>query len=65
VAEDVVMAAVVRFQGGGRLRRGGEEEAAPIEEGERRRRPGDIQSHAEKVAEDVRRRAARPFERRR
>jgi hypothetical protein len=47
VASRVVMAAVVRFQGGGRLRRGGEEESAPIEGGERRRRQGDIRPRAE------------------
>jgi hypothetical protein len=49
VAGRVVMAVVVRFQGGGRLRRGGVEVAAPIEGGERRRRPGDIWSRAEEV----------------
>jgi hypothetical protein len=65
VAGRVVMAVVVHFQGGGRLRRGGEEEAAPIEGGERRRRPRDIQSRAEEVAEGARRRAARPAERQR
>jgi hypothetical protein len=63
VAGRVVIAAVVRFQGGGRLRRGGEEEAAPIEGGERRRRPGDIRSHAEEVAGGARRHAAWSSER--
>jgi hypothetical protein len=58
VAGRVVMAAVVRFQGGGRLRRGGKEEAAPIEGGERRRTPRDIQSRAEEVAGGSWRRAA-------
>jgi hypothetical protein len=56
VAGRVVMAAVVCFQGGGRLRRGGEEEAAPIECGERRRRPRDIRSYAEEVAGGTRQR---------
>jgi hypothetical protein len=42
VASRVVMAVVVHFQGGGRLWRGGEEEVAPIEGGEMRRRPRDI-----------------------
>jgi hypothetical protein len=54
VAGRVVMAAVVRFQGGGRLRRGGEEEVAPIEGGERRRRLGDIRSRAEEVVRGAR-----------
>jgi hypothetical protein len=65
VAGRVVIAVVVHFQGGGRLRRGGEEVAAPIEGGERRRRPRDIRSHAEEVAEGAWRRAARPTERQR
>jgi hypothetical protein len=65
VADWVVMAAVVRFQGGGWLRRGGEEEATLIEGGERRRRPGDIRSRAEVVAGGAQRRAVRPSERRR
>jgi hypothetical protein len=65
VAGRVVMAAVVRFQGGGRLRRGGEEEAALIEGGERRMRPGDIRSREEEVAGGTRRCAERPSERRR
>jgi hypothetical protein len=65
VAGRVVMAAVVHFKGGGRLGRGGEEEGAPIEGGERRRRPRDILSHAEEVFGGPRRRAARPAERRR
>jgi hypothetical protein len=55
VADRVVMAAVVRFQGGGRLWRGGKEEAAPIEGGERKRRPRDIRSRAEEVAGGARR----------
>jgi hypothetical protein len=38
------------FSIGDRLRRGGEEEAAPIEGGERRRRPRGVWSHAEGVA---------------
>jgi hypothetical protein len=50
VADQVVMVAVVRFQGGGQLRRGGEDEAVPIEGGERRRRPRDIRSRVEEVA---------------
>jgi hypothetical protein len=29
--------------------RGGEEEAAPVEGGEKRRRPSDIRSHAEEA----------------
>jgi hypothetical protein len=37
------------FSSGGRLRRGGEKEAAPIEGGERRR-PRGVRSHAEEVA---------------
>jgi hypothetical protein len=61
----VVMAAVVRFQGGGQLRRGREEEVAPIEGGEKRRRLRDIRSHAEEVAGGARQRAARPAEWRR
>jgi hypothetical protein len=65
-------------RGGGRLgsdgsggaladygRGGKEEEAAPVEGGERRRRPSDIRSHAEEVAGGARRRAAWPAERRR
>jgi hypothetical protein len=63
VAGQVVMAAVVCFQGGGRLRRGGKEEAVPIEVGERRRRPGDIRSCAEEVAGGAQRRVARPSKR--
>jgi hypothetical protein len=65
VAGRVVMVVVMRFQGGGRLRRGGEEEAVPIEGRERRRKPRDIRSHAEEVAGGIRRCAAWPFERRR
>jgi hypothetical protein len=38
------------FSIGGRLRRGGEEEAAPIEGGERSRRPRGVRSRAEGVA---------------
>jgi hypothetical protein len=38
------------FSSGGRLRRRGEEEVAPIEGGERRRRPRGIRSRAEEVA---------------
>jgi hypothetical protein len=58
VAGRVVMAAVVRFQGGGG-------EAAPIEGEERRRRPRDIRSRAEEVAGVARRCVARPAERQR
>jgi hypothetical protein len=65
VAGQVVMAVVVHFQGGGQLWRGGESEAAPIEGGERRRRPRDIRSHAEEVAGGAWRRTAWPAERRR
>jgi hypothetical protein len=53
------------FSSGGRLWRGGEELAALIEGGERRRRPRGIRSHAEEVAIGARRHAARPSERRR
>jgi hypothetical protein len=63
VAGLVVMAAVVRFQDGGRLQRGGEEEAALTEGGERRRRLRDIRSPAEDVARGARRCAAWPAER--
>jgi hypothetical protein len=65
VAGRVVMALVVRFRGGGRLRKGGEEVATPIEGGERTRRPKDIRSRAEEVAGGTRRCVARPAERRR
>jgi hypothetical protein len=64
VAGQVVMVAVVRFQGGGQLRRGGKEEAAPIEGGERRRLR-DIRSRAEEVAGGAWRCASRWAERRR
>jgi hypothetical protein len=37
------------FSSGVRLRRGDEEEVAPIEGGERRRRPRGVRSHAEEV----------------
>ncbi len=63
MAGRVVMAAVVRFQGGGQLWRGGKEEAAPIEGGERRRRLRDIRSRAEDVARGARRCAVWPAER--
>jgi hypothetical protein len=52
--------AEVRFKGG-ELRvgyRGGEEEAAPIEGGEKRRRPSSIRSRAEEVGRGARRRVA-------
>jgi hypothetical protein len=42
--------------------RGGEEEAALVEGGERRRRPSDIRSRVEEVAGGTQRRAARPTE---
>jgi hypothetical protein len=43
----------------------GKEEAAPVEGGERRRRPSCIRSRAKEVAEGTWRRAARPAEGRR
>jgi hypothetical protein len=43
---------------GASYRRGGKEEAVPVEEGETRR-PSSIQSHPEVVAGGARRRAAR------
>jgi hypothetical protein len=43
--------------------RGGKEEVAPVEGGERRRRTSDIRSCAEEVAEGARRQAARSAKR--
>jgi hypothetical protein len=43
--------------------RGGEEEEAPVEGGERRRRPSGVRSHVEEVAGGARWRVARPVER--